>query len=95
MPDAAALLYWFAPVHWFMKNRYDSASKIGAYQGPVLMSHGTNDTLVPLSLGQKLFNAVKSPNKRFFEIHNGGHNDPEPPEYDAALDEFIAALPPL
>jgi uncharacterized protein len=93
MPDAAALLYWFAPVHWFMKNRYDSVSKIGRYGGPVLMSHGTADTLVPLALGRKLFQAVTSRERRFFEIHNGGHNDPDPPEYEAALDEFLRSLP--
>ena len=93
MPDAAALIYWFAPVHRLMRNRYDSVSKIGPYQGPVLMSHGTADTLVPMALGRKLFDAVTSKNKRFFEIHNGGHNDPEPPEYEAALNEFLESLP--
>jgi fermentation-respiration switch protein FrsA (DUF1100 family) len=95
MPDAAANLYWFVPVHWLMKNRYDSLAKIGRYQGPVLLSHGTADTLVPIALGRKLFEAVKSENKRFFEIHNGGHNDLEPPEYEEALAEFLAALPAI
>lgn len=93
IPDAAARIYWFAPVHLLMRNRYDSVSKIGRYEGPVLMSHGTADTLVPLALGRKLFAAVTSPHKRFFEIDNGGHNDPEPPEYEAALEEFLASLP--
>ena len=94
MPDAAAYMYWFAPVHLLMKNRYDSLSKIGAYAGPVLISHGTADTLVPFALGQKLFAAVKSEIKHFFPISGGGHNDPEPPDYDAALEQFLASLPP-
>jgi fermentation-respiration switch protein FrsA (DUF1100 family) len=93
MPDAAAYMYWFAPVHWLMKNRYDSLSKIGRYMGPVLISHGTADTLVPFALGQKLFAAVKSDAKRFFPIEGGGHNDPEPPEYEAALQQFLRGLP--
>ena len=93
MPDAAALMFWYAPVRWFMQNRYDSVSKIGRYSGPVLMSHGTADTLVPIALGRKLFAAVTSPNRRFFEIHNGGHNDPEPPEYETVLDAFLESLP--
>jgi fermentation-respiration switch protein FrsA (DUF1100 family) len=93
IPDAAALIYWFAPVHWLMKNRYDSLSKIGRYQGPVLQSHGKRDTLVPIALGRKLFDAVPSTHKRFFVIDNGGHNDPEPPSYDVALDEFLGSLP--
>jgi fermentation-respiration switch protein FrsA (DUF1100 family) len=93
MPDAAAYRYWFVPVHWMMKNRYDSLSKIGRYQGPLLISHGTADTLVPFALGEKLFEAATSADKRFFEIAGGGHNDPEPPEYDAALDDFLGSLP--
>ena len=93
MPDAAAYRYWFAPVHWLMKNRYDSLSKIGRYRGPLLMSHGNADTLVPYELGHKLFAAAKSESKRFFAIDGGGHNDPEPPEYDAVLDEFLTSLP--
>jgi fermentation-respiration switch protein FrsA (DUF1100 family) len=93
IPDAAASLYWFLPVRWLMKNRYDSLSKIGRYHGPVLMSHGTSDTLVPSALGQRLFDAIPGPNKRFFAIEGGGHNDAEPPAYDDALDDFIASLP--
>lgn len=93
MPDAAAAIYWFAPVNWLMKNRYDSLSKIGRYQGPVLMSHGTADDLIPFALGRKLFDAVPSAQKRFITIQRGGHNDPEPAEYDAALNEFFDSLP--
>lgn len=92
IPDAAARIYWFAPVHWLMRNRYDSAAKIGRYQGPVLISHGVDDSLVPLALGRKLFANVTSEHKRFFEIAGGGHNDPEPPEYNAVLSEFLASL---
>jgi len=94
MPDAAARLYWFAPVHLLMKNRYDSLSKIGKYSGPLLMSHGTADELVPYALGQKLFEAAPNSAKRFFTIEEGGHNDAEPAEYDKVLDEFLAGLPP-
>jgi len=93
MPDAAALLYWFVPVRWLMKNRYDSLTKIHQYSGPVLVSHGTADTLVPCGLGRRLFEAAACKQKRFFEIAGGGHNDVEPPEYNAALDEFLESLP--
>jgi uncharacterized protein len=93
MPEAAELIYWFVPVRWLMKNRYDSLSKIARYNGPVLMSHGTADTLVPCDLGRKLFGAATCSHKRFFEIPGGGHNDIEPPEYEAALNEFLTSLP--
>jgi fermentation-respiration switch protein FrsA (DUF1100 family) len=93
IPDAASRIFWYAPVRWFMKNRYDSVAKIGRYTGPILMSHGTADTLVPIALGRQLFAAVTSPNRRFFEINGGGHNDPEPPAYEPALEEFLSTLP--
>jgi len=93
IPEAAASIYWFAPVQWVMKNRYDSLSKICHYAGPALISHGTADALIPCSLGRKLYGAITCGQKRFFEIQGGGHNDPEPPDYDVALDEFLDSLP--
>ena len=50
-----------APVQWLMNNRYDSLTKICRYQGPVLMSHGTADSLVPYELGCKLFGRPERP----------------------------------
>jgi uncharacterized protein len=94
IPDAAAYLYWFMPVRLMMTNRYDSLSKIARYHGPVLMSHGVADTLVPYALGQKLFAAVTSQNKRFIAFDGGGHNDAEPASYDEALDQFLDSLAP-
>ena len=94
LPDAAACLYPWAPVRWLMKNRYDSLSKIGSYSGPVLMSHGTADDLVPCNLGRKLFAAISGP-KEFVELDGGNHNDEESPEYYLALARFLDRLPPL
>jgi fermentation-respiration switch protein FrsA (DUF1100 family) len=92
IPDVAARIMWYLPVRWLMRNRYDSLSKIANYMGPVLLSHGTADSLIPLQLGQKLFAAVPGAAKRMFLIEGGDHNDIEPPEYDAALDDFLQSL---
>ena len=91
LPDAAARIYPWAPVHWLMKNRYDSVSKIGLYQGPLLASHGTSDTLVPYELGRKLFDAAPGP-KEFFTIDNGDHNQAEAREYYEVLDRWLDSL---
>lgn len=92
LPDAAAELYPWAPVHWLMKNRYDSLGKIGRYPGPLLMSHGTQDELVRIALGRRLFEAAPG-RKEFLAIEGAGHNSPEPPEYLELLSRFIDALP--
>jgi fermentation-respiration switch protein FrsA (DUF1100 family) len=94
MPDAAACHYPWAPVHWLMKNRYDSLTKIKQYSGPLLASHGDCDDLVPLDLGRKLFDAAPGA-KQFFEVPGCNHNDAEPPEYNEALDQFLDTLPRL
>jgi fermentation-respiration switch protein FrsA (DUF1100 family) len=93
LPDAAAKLYPWAPVRLLMRNRYDSWTKIGRYQGPVFFSHGTADELVPYDLGRKLFDAAPGP-KEFFVIEGGGHNDPEPRAFYSALDRWLDLLPP-
>jgi fermentation-respiration switch protein FrsA (DUF1100 family) len=93
LPDAAALLYPWAPVRWLMKNRYDSLNKICRYRGPLLMSHGTRDELVPIALGWRLFEAAAGP-KEFFAVEGAGHNSAEPPEYYEALSRFLDQLPP-
>jgi fermentation-respiration switch protein FrsA (DUF1100 family) len=94
LPDAAARLYPWAPVHWLMRNRYDSLSQMAKYDGPLLQSHGAADTLVPLDLGQKLHAAAKGPKKLL--IYPGlNHNDPEPLKYGDELAAFLKSLPPV
>ena len=93
LPAAAARLYPWAPVKLLMRNRYDSLSKIGRFQGPILMSHGTADELVPLALGRELYDASPSTNKQFFELDGGSHNSPEVREYYQALDRWLDELP--
>jgi fermentation-respiration switch protein FrsA (DUF1100 family) len=92
LPDAAATHYPWIPVRLLMKNRYDSISRISNYNGPLLISHGTADTIVPFAHGQKLFQLATGP-KEFVEIVGGDHNDPEPEHYVPTLHKFLDSLP--
>ena len=94
MPDAAAKLYPWAPVHWLMRNRYNSLDKLASYPGPLLQSHGDRDTLVPIDLGRRL-HAVATGPKDFFVSEGLGHNDLEPASFQDHLRQFFASLPPL
>ena len=91
LPDAAATHYPWLPVRMLMRNRYDSLSRITRYSGPILISHGTADTIVPYSQGRKLFDLATGP-KEFFEIAGGDHNDPEPEHYLPTLHKFLGSL---
>ena len=48
-------------VHRIIAARYDSASKIGSLNVPVLIVHGDADDTVPLRAGQALFEAAREP----------------------------------
>jgi fermentation-respiration switch protein FrsA (DUF1100 family) len=89
MPDIAALHYRFLPVRLVMDNRYDCVTRIKRYTGPLFQSHGTLDQLMPLELGQRLFDASPSPMKRWVTFPGLGHNSPWPDSYYDELAEFL------
>jgi fermentation-respiration switch protein FrsA (DUF1100 family) len=92
LPDVASQhLPWMLP-HWNMTQRLNSLSKIGRYEGPLLQSHGDDDQVIPFVLGQKLHDAAPGP-KRFVVIRGADHNDPQSPDWDEAVDEFLDSLP--
>jgi fermentation-respiration switch protein FrsA (DUF1100 family) len=92
LPDVAARhMPWMLP-HWNMTQRLNSLNKISRYEGPLLQSHGDQDGLIPFELGQKLFEAAPGP-KRFVVIRGADHNDPQSPDWDDAVDEFLDSLP--
>ena len=94
LPDVAAWHYPVFPVRLLMRNRLTSIDKIAAYRGPLLQCHGDADGIVPYALGERLFAAANQP-KRFVSLPGHDHNDPLPTAWHAAMDEFLAGLPPL
>ena len=64
----------FLPVGLILTQRFDTLSKVGDLRMPVLVTHGTNDTIVPVHMGERLFEAVKSP-KRFIKVEGAGHHN--------------------
>ena len=93
LPDVAARHYPFLPVRWLMRNRYDSRSSIPQYRGPLLQSHGTADEVVPFALGEELFAAAGSANKRFLAMPGVTHNGPNAEDYYTVLRRFLNDLP--
>lgn len=91
MVDTAAKLYPWLPVRLVMRNRFNSLERIARYDGPVYQCHGRIDTLVPMSEGRRLFEAIPSQKKKFVELP-GGHNDPFPEDYYPGLREFLDGL---
>ncbi len=88
LPDAAARHYPWLPVRWLMKNRFDSLARMACYQGPVLISHGTRDEVVPFEQARQLYDAAAG-RKRFVELPEGMHRDAQPLAY---YDDILAIL---
>lgn len=53
----------------------DNLAKISTYKGPLLVIHADEDAIIPCHEGEDLFEASPSPEKRFLEVKNAGHND--------------------
>lgn len=76
--NVAGAKYPIVPVHWLMKNRYDSLAKLTVYKGPLVMLHGTVDTLIPIDHAEKLYNCAACERKHMIRVDGLGHNDSLP-----------------
>jgi fermentation-respiration switch protein FrsA (DUF1100 family) len=77
------------PLYGIMSHRFDSIGKIAQVQSPVLVVHGTQDDLVPVEMGRRLYEAAPEP-KRWAAVEGGGHDDLALAEGGAAYDRIAA-----
>lgn len=66
-------VYWYMPVKWFARYRYNTLAFIKQVKCPVMIIHSSDDEIVPFEFGQQLYAAANEA-KEFLEI-SGGHND--------------------
>ena len=72
IPEIAAQLYPWLPVHTLTRYWYDTGSRLPNIDMPVLIIHSPDDEVIPFSHSQALYDLAKEP-KCFVEIQ-GGHN---------------------
>jgi fermentation-respiration switch protein FrsA (DUF1100 family) len=89
--DVASQHYPATLVNLLVPQTLNSLGKIGRYDGPLLISHGDRDSVVPFAHGRRLFDAANEP-KEFVVIPGGDHNDPQSAEYYETLGKFLVAL---
>lgn len=72
--DMGAVSFPWLPrkLHFLGKNRFDSVNKIANVKCPALISHGTNDAVIPLDQGRKLYESAPDP-KRLMILEGGDH----------------------
>jgi hypothetical protein len=80
LADVGRHHYPFVPIKMLMVERYDSVGQIAKVTCPILVLHGTRDTIVPYALGRKLFEAAPAAStdgtsKTFVPLSHSDHND--------------------
>jgi abhydrolase domain-containing protein 17 len=55
-------------------DKFDNLKKITQLHCPLLIIHGTSDTIIPFWHGEKLYKAATVP-KQFYVVKDAGHND--------------------
>lgn len=72
--DMTKIMFGGLPVHYLVRTKFDSLTKITRLQIPLLILHGNQDQVVPFTLGERLFHAANAP-KTFYTIDGADHND--------------------
>ena len=73
IPDVFETMKWgWLPITPLITQRFDSAAKIDRVRSPVLVVHGSNDSLIRPELGRALFERAPAP-KRFVLVEGGTH----------------------
>lgn len=65
----------FLPVKWLLKYQFKSFEYVKDISCPVAVFHGTEDEVIPLESGRKLFQSIPGERKQFFLVEGGRHNN--------------------
>ncbi len=76
LPDVVLHLYpQMQPIVFRMKNIWHSLTHARSLTAPLLVLHGTEDRLIPLEMGRRVYAAAPSTSKQFIALASAGHND--------------------
>ena len=88
--DVASAHYPVFPVKWLMLDRFRSDLAIRHVHIPVLIVHGENDDVVPISSARRLFELANEP-KTFVSVPGGNHLVLDLPDVLPCVVEWIDA----
>ena len=86
--------YRLIPVQLLLRHRFDSIDKVNSLQMPVLFIHGIDDTEVPASMSQQLYETAPDP-KQLWLVPQANHNDVATVtglEYLHRIQQFVALV---
>jgi uncharacterized protein len=89
--DVAGRIYWYVPVRWLMLDQFRSLDIIQRVRAPILILHGTDDQVIPFTMGQQLYEAATEP-KWFVRLEGGNHAKNLENGGLEAVKEFLGAV---
>lgn len=90
LPDVGKLIYPYLPVQTFMVDRFESSKHVLKVRAPILIMHGTDDSVVPITLGKALFAVAPEP-KEMAVLQGAGHSNIYSFGAFARMDAFLRA----
>ena len=72
--DLAAFRFPFFPVRLLVRDSFRSDERMAGVKVPVLFMHGTDDHVIPIGFGERLFALAHEP-KHFVKFPGGGHDN--------------------
>jgi|TARA_B110000444_G_scaffold252752_1_gene282510 uncharacterized protein len=66
MVAVAQNFYPYIPVNLLLKDRYENEKKVININIPIMIMHGEKDTIVPFSMGKKIFEMANEPKYSYF-----------------------------
>ena len=82
--------YWYLPVDWLLKHRFDSIARAPKLNQPLLCLIAERDEVIPPVHGERLFDAWGGV-KRKIVLQEAGHNSTDAhPLFWASIREFLA-----
>lgn len=72
--DMGRRVFPFLPLRWIVRTRLDNLGAIRDVTAPTIFLHGTDDEIVPLEMGRRLFEASPARFKVFHEVRGARHN---------------------
>lgn len=74
LADRASEQYPWLPVSLLMKDPMPTSDRIANVEAPVLIVHGTDDRIIPVEHGKRLFEQASDP-KQLMIVEGAGHSD--------------------
>jgi fermentation-respiration switch protein FrsA (DUF1100 family) len=72
--DVARSVYFWLPLRLILQDRYHNEKNVKAVTAPLLVLHGKGDAVIPVSMGQRVFEAANEP-KKLELFPQAGHAD--------------------